>query len=500
MIQFLNKTSIITFAFLLTGVTGIAQSEGQKESWSNYKAESFSNISEDGKTITITSEEELALLAEIVNTATEEDAGYNGYTIVLDGDLDLSDHEWIPIGDMENVYGFLGTFNGNGHTISGIKIQNEKAVSVGLFGFLSSPAMIKNLTVKDSNITGAAAVGALAGIYNNGSGNCISNCHVLNTTITGAEEIGGIIGGMTGGVISNCTCSNVAVNSEKDTPGVLVGFLQNASMIDCYSLTQLGDGIELVGKNVEGTLGISLLDKYNEGDIHNQVRISNYADMTVNVTLSGRTLCKDNSWNTLCLPFKLEGLSGTPLEGATIQTLASSSLSEGELTLTFCDALNETASGTPYIVKWPKAQDVTSPIFKNVTIVDGDSGSAGTGDVTFQGIYEPFSIGKGGDNTILYLGAGNTLYYPSDAMTIGACRAYFQLDNGITAGNATGSGSPIRSFNLNFGEDLEDIAIVSADSDCQTADNWYTLDGRKLSRKLVSKGIYLNAGRKVIIK
>ena len=75
-------------------------------------------------------------------------------------------------------------------------------------------------------------------------------------------------------------------------------------------------------------------------------------DGTFNVMLVRRTLYRDGTWNTLCLPFGVTNLSGTPLEGATVKTLGSTDLSDdGTLTLNFTDATGIEA-GKPYILKW----------------------------------------------------------------------------------------------------------------------------------------------------
>ena len=117
--------------------------------------------------------------------------------------------------------------------------------------------------------------------------------------------------------------------------------------------------------------------------------------------------------------------------------------------------------------------------------------------MTVLGAWADSTFG-GGDNTLLYLGANSTLYYPSKAMSINACRAYFQL-NGIEAGTPAG----VRAFRLSFGED-DATGIVPIDNGKLIIDNeagaWYTLDGRKLDGKPTRKGLYLLNGRKVVIK
>ena len=100
------------------------------------------------------------------------------------------------------------------------------------------------------------------------------------------------------------------------------------------------------------------------------------------------------------------------------------------------------------------------------------------------------------DKTVLYLGAGNKLYYPSAAMTVNACRAVFVL-NGLTAGEPQQSA---RAFVLNFGDESTGITTTNYTNDTNSDNVWFTLDGRKLSQKPSQHGIYIKNGKKVVIK
>ena len=85
------------------------------------------------------------------------------------------------------------------------------------------------------------------------------------------------------------------------------------------------------------------------------------------LTLTDRTLYKDGNWNTLCLPFNVDDLDGTPLEGAILKELdgTTSNLTDGLLTLNFKDATSIKA-GKPYIIKWntlEKLDITTIPFF-----------------------------------------------------------------------------------------------------------------------------------------
>ena len=141
--------------------------------------------------------------------------------------------------------------------------------------------------------------------------------------------------------------------------------------------------------------------------------------------------------------------------------------------------------------------NLVNPEFKSVINSDAPA-NVETDYVDFVGTYSPVSI-AGEDRSVLYLGDNSTLYYPNAAKTIGAFRAYFQLKQGLTAG----SQSAVRAFVLNFGDDSNATGIISVhDSGFMVngSDAWYSLDGRKLSGKPTQRGIYINNGKKVVIK
>ena len=242
---------------------------------------------------------------------------------------------------------------------------------------------------------------------------------------------------------------------------------------------------------------IPLIDNADNSAIINK----NY-DCPVNATLQGRTLYKDGSWNTLCLPFDVDDISGTSLAGATVKTLESSDYDSetGALTLNFTtNSLTSLKAGTPYLVKWESGSGtVDAPTFSGVTISATEGSSESSMYVDFVGSFSPVAL-TANDKTVLYLGAGNKLYYPSQNRTMGSCRAVFRLHNGLTAGDLPTQAS---RFVLNFGED-EATGIISVhDSGFMVngSDAWYTLDGRRLSGKPTQKGIYINNSKKVVIK
>lgn len=252
----------------------------------------------------------------------------------------------------------------------------------------------------------------------------------------------------------------------------------------------------------------------NMGDnADNSADIANHHGETVNATLSGRTLYKDGSWNTLCLPFSVD-LTATdcPLYGATARTVTAASVSGSTLNLTFGDAVNTLEAGTPYIIKWggDGTSNIENPVFEGVTIdatkhdYDTNAESVTTDErVRFCGTYKSTAFGSE-DKSILLMGSENTLFYPTTGAGIGSFRAYFKIggdDSALLARRLT-------SFSIDFGEGEEEatgIVEVEANTSLSTLhsslkDAWHTLDGRRLQGKPTQGGIYIKNGKKITVK
>ena len=240
--------------------------------------------------------------------------------------------------------------------------------------------------------------------------------------------------------------------------------------------------------------------------------INGYA---ANVTLQGRTLTKNGDWNTLCLPFAMNAtqIAASSLAGATIKELDASTsglAANGTLTLKFTDATSIEA-GRPYIVKWEDTTgSVANPVFPGVSISSTEPTAVefaiegSTDKCQFVGQYSPFTIGDtstgtfdGDLNEIIMLGANSTLGYSQNARTLKCFRAHFL----VPADPATGQ-AQARRFVMDFGEGSTETGIltVTADTSSATATGTYTLDGRRISGQPTGKGVYIENGRKVIIK
>ncbi|MBQ3300533.1 MAG: carbohydrate-binding domain-containing protein, partial [Eggerthellaceae bacterium] len=264
----------------------------------------------------------------------------------------------------------------------------------------------------------------------------------------------------------------------------------------------------------------------------NTAAITDHAGQTLAVALSGRTLYKDGSWNTLCLPFDVTALQGSPLEGATVMELDTDGYYDGNTRYTTpADGRRQTgldtASGTlylyfqpaesivagrPYIVKWDAdGTDIESPVFSGVTIDNSSEAQAsntvtaqnsGLNTVQFIGSHSPVALTPA-DKSNLFLGLANTLYYPDAANNddglyhVNSCRAYFHVD-------LAGAPNAVRTFVLSFGDDeqtgIAELPFGTNVANGANGEHWYTLDGRRLSGKPTAPGLYIVNGRKVIIK
>ena len=123
-------------------------------------------------------------------------------------------------------------------------------------------------------------------------------------------------------------------------------------------ITSYAEGIEYNGWWYKNMHALELADNAPNSSLISEAA-GTYGTQPLNVTLKGRTFYGDNNWNTVCLPFDVT-LAGSPLDGAEARTLSKATLTDGTLTLNFCEPVEKLTAGTPYIIKMdPKAvQDI----------------------------------------------------------------------------------------------------------------------------------------------
>ena len=253
-----------------------------------------------GTSYTISNESELQVLA------TDPLCRAPGLTFTLDRDIELTELTlpWTPIGTFGSA--FRGTFNGNGHTITGLSIPTTRDYS-GLFG-LAQDAVIKNVTLTSVSIIGAGnAVGALVGRADHSTiqdssvsgdvrgarwvGGAIGYSYwssVLRVTasssVSGASEVGGLIGifqadqGSTFALSDSHATGNVtATGSSGRSFGGLVGELKAEP--DFSSVT-----VEVAGVTASGSVSASTRE--DVGGLIGRLNFMNFGDLTFRLSAS----------------------------------------------------------------------------------------------------------------------------------------------------------------------------------------------------------------------
>lgn len=227
----------------------------------------------------------LQWLASTVNAGTN----FSQKTVKLANDIDLNNQEWTPIGKQEWTQNgkyeapFQGTFDGDNHTISNLKITSNKS-DVGLFG-LTKDGEVKNFTLHNASVSGYLDVGAVAGTP--------YTSKYTNIKLTGVVKIDGYayVGGMFGkNAYANLTDltidvsadSYVNANSEeyRTYVGGLVGFMGEGNQ----TVSNVTSNINVTGStcDVGGITGIAHYSNTFEN-----------CTCTGNVTLTGASYAGD---------------------------------------------------------------------------------------------------------------------------------------------------------------------------------------------------------------
>ena len=185
----------------------------------------------------------------------------------LTEDIDLNGEAWTPIGIGERFHWgirfYSGTFDGKGHTIKNLSIDNSSVLYVGLFGYVYG-GTIRNLTVLGS-VKGTGYTGGIAGAANGGTfENCANLCEVQGGTtendttggiigfayfgdtliVRDCYNVGSITGRHAGGIIGQCNnwletirnCYNAGTVTGTANAGAIIGNYSSDKIYNCYYL------------------------------------------------------------------------------------------------------------------------------------------------------------------------------------------------------------------------------------------------------------------------
>ena len=189
----------------------------------------------------ISTADQLKLFRDKVNNVTKE--ADTQICAELTEDIDLNGEAWTPIGNYTegNQIYYEGTFDGGGHTVSGLNVT-------GKFRYVSLFGAVKGGTIKNLTVAGNVS----HNYYSTGL-----DCHV-----------GGIVGGaLDAATIENCSNNCSVTGSSSDYVGGIAGSnINNARIIDCYNVGTITGTIKGTG-GVTGLNMGTISNCYNVGTV-----------------------------------------------------------------------------------------------------------------------------------------------------------------------------------------------------------------------------------------
>ena len=192
-------------------------------------------------------------LASLVNGG----KSYRGVYFRLDADLTYTgSNNYTPIG--KPGYPFDGTFDGNGHSISGIDISTAGTTDAdsykGIFGQVGDYGTVRNLTLSNSTIDAYNHTGGIVG-YNWGT---IENCHVSSTVtihshLGGSHGQGGIVGTNSNYVYGCTSAANITMSDGLSSVTGRGGIAGENSFHSSVGYSNSISNCLYLGDNVQGT-------------------------------------------------------------------------------------------------------------------------------------------------------------------------------------------------------------------------------------------------------
>ncbi len=387
---------------------------------------------EDPYTIRYTSD--LDHLATFVNNGQD----YSGVYFVLSNDIAYSHSKDWNFSDDENNYTaigtyehpFKGTFDGQGYTVSGIRIYKKYTTSnhymdYGLFGVVGEGGTVKRVNLADTHITGYCDVGGIAGRVLKST---IEDCSVgndvwIHAQQNNANDQGGIVGYSVDGTVRRCISrATLAIKSGLtgcSNFGGIVG-KNNTKIIDCIA----------IGVIIPNVNGRGAIVGYNYDD--NDLTRNYYRDCKVasnNVTPTGVGVGKYNSATT---------------------SDPSGALALYAITLGTDVTLDRTVKAT-----LPNTNNKTNKTYANGADIEDQPYAYATATVSlsYSGVtspgYEVVYSTTGGTVD------GNTLTMPTSDVTVTATVAYrLYEDLGITNAIATEIAGKPAIFSRTFSKDV----------------------------------------------
>lgn len=268
--------------------------------WAQTASQPSEGNGSEGSPYIITKAEELAWFRDAVNNGNYEICAkiadnvevidLKDFCHAADASQNLEELSWEPIGNGD--WNYVGTFDGNGKTITNLYINATQAYK-GLFGLIYQ-STIKNLTFENANVTNTENdIGILAGYA--GNGNTLQNIKISNTcqikggndftggiagyldgnayncvnyaTVQGTEDVGGLFGFYSRDGNSMTACANYGnVTASSYTAGGLVGYFESGTIKDCANYGDI-TGTSNVGNLIGNAQSCNLNNVLGTGNV-----------------------------------------------------------------------------------------------------------------------------------------------------------------------------------------------------------------------------------------
>lgn len=440
-------------------------------------------VEDESGNVTISTAEGLFYFAKKVNAGNN----FAGKTVTLANNIDLNNEKWTPIGIYDNsATHFKGTFDGQNHAVTGLKVEENNKYGAGFFGEVFT-GTIKNLTVKGSistsnsnyvggivghgyatitNCTFKGSVGStnntmqVGGIAGSG-GFTVTNCSVY-ADVTAECWAGGIVGNcQDGGAYTNCYVEGVVSAKSTYWGGGAAGItpvpLYPSQVISgCYSNTV----VKVAGKEVN----CPIIASYN-----NPLDYNGY---------SGGLKIYDNSWNkqknsndSYPIYAEKDGEGGVLMEGMTAARDNSLIMLEDDLNY---------VTGDLSKVRIMAGSSVTQAQIDALAV-------ASVGDSKYQSLTEAINAAQDGQTVTLLADATEdvvinkniTLDLGGKTLTnTNAGKATLTITKDATATVKNGSivgGTGFYTIQNNGTATLEDVTATAGNTGSSMLDNWGTL-------------------------
>ena len=224
----------------------------------------------------ITTAEELKWYANYVNGESGDNVVHTTACAQLVNDIDLSTvcgegkGNWTPIAKygiytLKGEHHFDGVFDGNGHTISNLYINDQNGSNLGLFGYVTpttKKTSVKNLKMANVQIVGKTDIAA---VCTSGFNATFENIEVISGSIAGFSDIYGISGCR--GSAKNCINRADVTASSYNVAGVISTIQDEVS--NCSNYGKITTGTGQAGGIAGGNDGLAILiNCANYGEIH----------------------------------------------------------------------------------------------------------------------------------------------------------------------------------------------------------------------------------------